>query len=63
MVRECLTIQKDKCLIYGPNFNLLPHTLGRTRVGIQTHKIVLPAIQNIITADEKEFFRNIYIVK
>ena len=45
--------------MFGPNFILLPHALGRTRVEIQTHKSVLPAIQNIIT-DEKEFFRNIY---
>ena len=32
-----------KCLIYGPNFKLLPHTSGRTRVSIQMHKLVLPA--------------------
>ena len=49
-----------KSLIYGPNFKLLPHTLGRTRVGIHTHKLVLPAIQNVITSDEKDFFRNSY---
>jgi hypothetical protein len=35
----------ENWLFHGPNFRLLPpHTLERTRVGIQTHKIVLPAI-------------------
>ena len=50
----------DHCLIHGPNFKLLPRALGRTHVRIQTHKIVLPAIQTIITTDEKEFFKNVY---
>ena len=49
-----------KCLIYGPNFKLLPHTLGRTRIGIQTLKLVLPAIRDVITKDERKFFSNAY---
>ena len=52
--------KEKKKFKYSPTFTLPPRALGRTHVGIQTHKIVLPAIQTIITTDEKEFFKNVY---
>ena len=49
-----------ECLIFGKNFKLLPHTLGRSNIGLQYHHLIIPAITTLITPEEKEFFQNEY---
>ena len=48
-------------VIYGKYFQLLPQTLGRTIVGLDQHSLVLPAITELLTPDEKAFFQKQYL--
>jgi hypothetical protein len=42
---------------------LLPHLLSRTRIGLDAHHIIVSTINEILTPDEKEIFRNKYVLE
>lgn len=41
------------CFAFGATFHLLPHSLGRTRIGSDTHHIIIPMIKEILAPDKK----------
>jgi hypothetical protein len=41
------------CYIYSETFKLLPHSLGRTPVGLNKAHLLLPSIGNILKTDEQ----------
>jgi hypothetical protein len=46
------------CYIYSETFKLLPHSLGRTIVGIDKAHIVLPDINNILKVEEQDLLQS-----
>jgi hypothetical protein len=51
------------CFILGTTFRLLPHSLGRARIGSDTHHIIVAMINEILAPDKKKMFRNKYILE
>ena len=51
------------CFTFGATFCLLPHSLGRTRTGSDTHHIIITMINEILAPDKKLMFRNKYILE
>ena len=47
------------CFVYGPTFKLFPRSLGKSKFGIESHHIIIPAINHVLTLDEKEFFQDV----
>jgi hypothetical protein len=51
-------LNTSNCYIYSETFKLLPHSLGRTFVGIDRAHIVLPDINDILKSEEQELLQN-----
>ena len=48
-----ILLNSSSCYVYAENFKLLPHSLGKTTIGLNHTHIVLPSIKGILNSSEQ----------